>query len=250
MPSDFDLLLSIFPFEKEWYAARAPKVRVEFVGHPVVDRFQRPEAGSRKPEISVTSPLILLLPGSRAAEVRRHLPVLLDSAERIHRSKPEAGFKIVWPNEELRQIAGVASSFPSYLEMQIGGLDHALAGADLAIAKSGTVALECAFFAVPAVVFYKAFWPSYALARMVVSVNHLAMPNLLAGEAIFPEFVQHAATPDNIARAALELLNDPERRGAIRHKLSKIVESLGPPGAARRATRAILSLLQAPKRRE
>jgi len=243
LAEDVDLLLSIFPFEKEWYAAHAPNVRVEFVGHPMADRFRKSEVGSRKPEVPAASPLILLLPGSRVAEVRRHLRVLLDSAEKIHHSRPEARFKMVWTNEELRRIADEASPFPSYLEMQTGGLDHALAGADLAIAKSGTVALECAFFAVPAVVFYKAPWPSYALARMVVRVNHLAMPNLLAGEEIYPEFVQHRATPENIAGAALELLNDAERRHAARKKLAKIVESLGPPGAAGRAARAIVNLL-------
>ncbi|HXT39672.1 MAG TPA: lipid-A-disaccharide synthase [Candidatus Angelobacter sp.] len=241
---DCDLLLSIFPFEKEWYAAREPKVRVEFVGHPVIDRFQKSRVEDRKPEISATSPLVLLLPGSRTAEVRRHLPVLLDAAERIRSAKPEARFKIVWPNEELKRIGDRTCSSPVHLEIQVGGLERALTEATLAVAKSGTVVLECALFGVPAVVFYKASWPSYSLARMLVSINHLAMPNLLAGEEVFPEFIQHTATAANIADAALEILSHPLRQMTIRAKVALVNKALGEPGASGRAAGAVLSLLK------
>jgi lipid-A-disaccharide synthase len=69
------------------------------------------------------------------------------------------------------------------------------------------------------------------------------MPNLLAGEEVFPEFIQHAATSDNIARVALELLRDETRRQAVKAKLAKVVASLGGPGATARAAEAIVKLL-------
>jgi len=97
---------------------------------------------------------------------------------------------------------------------------------------------------VPTVAIYKAAWSDYLIARQIVRVKHLAMPNLLAGEEIYPEFIQHKATPDNIARAALELLNHPERREAVKAKLAQIIKSLGEPGASRRAAKAVLSLLE------
>jgi lipid-A-disaccharide synthase len=93
-------------------------------------------------------------------------------------------------------------------------------------------------------VFYKTSWISYLTGKIAINVEHLAMPNLLAGEEIYPEFVQHRATPENIARAALELLNDAKRRAATRQALARIVETLGSSGAAARAAKAIMELLQ------
>ena len=98
-------------------------------------------------------------------------------------------------------------------------------------------------FGVPAVVFYKASWPNYLVAKQVVSVRHLAMPNLLAGEEVFPEFIQQAATAENLSRAALVLLRDSSRRQTVKALLAKAVSYLGGPGATGRAAEAILSLL-------
>ena len=133
---------------------------------------------------------------------------------------------------------------PTGLEIQIGGLASALAEADLAITKSGTITMECGMFGVPAVVFYKTSWPTYLIGRQIVGVEFLAMPNLLAGEEIFPEFIQDAATPENIANAALSLLRDGKRRQEVKAKLAKVVASLGGPGANARAAAAIMSLLR------
>ena len=121
---------------------------------------------------------------------------------------------------------------------------EALQQADLAIASTGTVTLECAFFGVPTVTLYKTSWGTYQIARRIVKVPSLTMPNLLASEPVYPEFIQDAATPANLARAALELLNDPARRQTIQSKLEKLVTTLGEPGACRRAAEAIVSLLK------
>jgi lipid-A-disaccharide synthase len=90
---------------------------------------------------------------------------------------------------------------------------------------------------------YKTSWSTYQIAKRIVTVRYLAMPNLLANELVFPEFVQHEATGKNIAQAALMLLNDGERRQAVKDKLKAVIRSLGEPGASRLAARAILSLL-------
>ncbi len=254
LADNYDLLLSIFPFEKEWYARRVPKLRVEFVGHPMVERMQNAKCKMQNAE---PSPVVVFLPGSRADEVRRHLPVMVEVA-RMLKAEVQARCVMVLPNEELAAVAaGVAqvkvfrelseSEFDldkhPYVKCLVGNLPQALAQADLAITKSGTITMECATFGVPAVVFYKTSWPTYLIGRQIVNVKYLAMPNLLAGEELYPEFIQEAATAENISHAALALLRDESRRAVVKAKLAGVVASLGKPGAASRAADAILSLM-------
>jgi lipid-A-disaccharide synthase len=94
------------------------------------------------------------------------------------------------------------------------------------------------------VTLYKTSWLTYQIARHIVTVKSLTMPNLLAGETVYPEFIQHDATPENLSRAALELLQDESRRTKIESQLTKIISSLGEPGAAGRAAEAVLSLFR------
>src|SRR5580698_5786932 len=161
LEADYDLLLSIFPFEKDWYAQRVPKLRVEFVGHPMVDRIAAGKSIS--PDLPVLSqvpgtrilkpePMILLLPGSRKSELKNHLPVMLGALKLIREKQPSVRAKMVLPNEELKKLA--PTTLPD-LEIQVGRLPEALVQADLALTKTGTVTMECAFFGVPAVTMYK-----------------------------------------------------------------------------------------------
>jgi lipid-A-disaccharide synthase len=268
LAADYDLLLSIFPFEKDWYARRAPQLRVEFVGHPMLDRIQKPEVRVQKN----SAPTILLLPGSRKSELQRHMPVMLGALKAIREKLPSVKAKMVLPDERLlneliwiltagvstairstRPIAGPLAiilandlskkNLPDF-EVQIGDLPQALAEADVAIASTGTVTMECAFFGVPTVTLYKTSWLTFQIGVRIVTVKSLTMPNLLADEEVFPEFIQHMATSENISRAALELLQDESRRTKIKAQLAKIVSSLGELGAANRAATAILSLFK------
>jgi lipid-A-disaccharide synthase len=241
--NDFDLLLSIFPFEKDWYAKRVPKLHVEFVGHPMVERFFESKVQSLKSKVTGNAPRILLLPGSRRKELQRHLPVMLEAFKLIRERYADGKARIVLPNESLAEQAK-AFELGSSVEIQIGKLPEALATAALAIASTGTVTMECAFFGVPAITLYKTSWGFYHLAKHFVKVKSLTMPNLMAGEEVFSEFIQNDATPENISRAALELLQNESRRQAMRVKMAAVVASLGGPGASRRAARAIASLLE------
>ena len=259
MARDFDLLLSIFPFEKDWYARRVPKLRVEFVGHPMVERYtsegrvtrvRNPAAmGTRVTRPSEFNdaqrhdPAILLLPGSRAGELRRHLPVMLGALQRVQAAQAGIRAVMVLPDESRAQQAR-SLGLPAGLRTQVGGLPEALLPADLAIASTGTVTMECAFFGVPTVAIYKTSWTTYEIAKRIATVKWITMLNLLANEEVFPEFVQHHATPENISRAALELLRDDARRQSVKVKLAKVVASLGGPGASARAAAAIVRLLQ------
>jgi lipid-A-disaccharide synthase len=158
-------------------------------------------------------------------------------------------FKLVTPNEAMAGLArAAATGGAAEAEIQTGHLEEALAGATLAIASTGTVTLECARYGVPAVALYKTSLLTYWIARQTVTVKYLAMPNLLAGEALYPEFIQGRASAGNIAQAALELLANPGRRAEIRAKLGQVISTLGGPGTAARAAAAILKLTEAANR--
>jgi lipid-A-disaccharide synthase len=253
MERDYDLVLSIFPFEKEWYARHAPGLRVEYVGHPLVDQYYHAASNWTPAQANTTgaaqSPLVLLLPGSRPGEIERHAGPILGCA-RIMSARPDLRFRVVLPSQELA-VQLEELWLPDYkflreeracLELQIGDLAGALLRANVAIACTGTVTMECAYFGVPTVAFYKTSWGTFQIAKRIVHVNHVAMPNILAGETLYPEFLQNQATAHSLARAALALLDNPDRRLHIRTELGKLAHSLGPPGASQRAASAILSL--------
>lgn len=188
--------------------------------------------------------MVLLLPGSRPDELRRHLPVMIEALRLIRAKAINLRARMVLPKEGLVQQAK-ALGLPVDLEVRVGGLPESLTEADLAIASTGTVTTECAYFGVPTVALYKTSWSTYQIARRIVTVKYLAMPNLLADEQVFPEFIQGAASPENIARAALEFLRDEGRRARVKAKLAEIVASLGGPGASRRAAHVIVEMLKA-----
>lgn len=244
LEADYDLLLSIFPFEKNWYAKRTPKLRVEFVGHPMVERFQEAEGRRQNAGGSAIPPTILLLPGSRRSELKRHLPVMLDAVELIQAKLPGSRTRMILPNPTLKKLADKMSAPPPSVEIQVGGLPQALLQADAAIASTGTVTMECAFFGVPTATLYKTSWSNYQIGKFIVNVNWLTMPNILADEMVFPEFIQDDATPENLAGSTLELLQNESLRQKIKLQLARIISSLGGPGASERAATAILSLFK------
>ena len=244
MARDYDAVLSIFPFEKDWYAKRVPHLRVEFVGHPIADRFGEGQVTRGNVRGGGVAPLLLLLPGSRTSELARHLPVMLGALAMVLAQLPNLRVGMVLPNESFVRLVKMLG-LPGSLEVQVGGLPESLAEADVAIASTGTVTTECAYFGVPTVALYKTSWSTWQIARHIVKVKYAAMPNLLANEEVFPEFIQDAAVPENIAKAALELLRDEGRRARVKAKLTEIVASLGGPGATRRAAHVIAELLKA-----
>ena len=234
---DIDLMLAIFPFEKKWYADRKPNFKVEFVGHPLVDRY-----ALEKERLAAVQkePTLLLLPGSRVREIRKHLPVMLEAARRIT-AEQKIRLRVVLPSASMQNLArSVADLFG--VAVQTGELATALASATVAIAASGTVTMECAYFNVPTVVIYKTSLSTYLLGRQFIKVKYLAMPNLLADETIYPELIQSEANAEKIYAAAKDLLNSQERRNVIKSHLRKVIASLGEPGASYRAARAILGL--------
>jgi lipid-A-disaccharide synthase len=243
MESWLDKLLVIFPFEEDWFREHAPRLDVEWVGHPTLDRWD-PE---RIPPPGAGPPYeLMLMPGSRKRELEAHLPVLLPVAEDLRMRYPQLKVSLLSAGPAATEQIRKALSERELSAMEIVSgyqLTH-LSRSHLALVASGTATLECALAKVPMIVIYKAHPLTFAVGRQLVKTPYLSMVNILAGEKVVPEFLQDKAHPELLIEAAATLLDNPDLRHAMRQKLNQISKSLGEPGASERAAKSILQLLE------
>lgn len=216
-------VLCILPFEPAFYASHG--VVAQYVGHPLVEalRYVRPFSWQR--------PYVALLPGSRFHEVKNMLPVMAELPQRFPQwdflvSKvkhlPESLYRRYAPNLPL-----------------IEGQTHSLLKSALAaVITSGTATLEAALLNVPSVILYKGNYLSYLLAKQLVRVSFIGLPNLILGEKVFPELIQQECRVEKVAAALTEQI---EKRQLIQEKLGQLREKLGNHSAAWNAAAAILS---------
>jgi lipid-A-disaccharide synthase len=184
---------------------------------------------------------VLLFPGSRRQEVRRHAGPMIDAAGLLHERFPEARFVIGRaPLIDEREFA-VPSSMRGYLSVAEHG-DSILPRAALVIAASGTATLQAALSGTPVVVVYRTSTPTYFLARALVRIPWIAMPNVLAAESLLPELIQEAASPERIAAEAAGLLEDPKRYRGLSLRLIGLRGSLERPGGLDTLARIALEM--------
>jgi len=239
----FSQALCIFPFEEKFYGDAG--VPVKFIGHPLVGAvhasLDRP-AFFREQSLDPRKKLVTILPGSRAAELRQHLPVLREACLRIHRESPAQFILAAAPAANL---ASLREAWPPQLPLKIvlGQTYNALAAADAAIVSSGTATVEAALLDVPMVVVYRVTPLTALLAKPLVRTPFFSMVNLIAGKRAVPELIQNDFTPDRVAAEILRLLNDQSVRESLRRDLAEVRRRLGPPGAVERAADAILELI-------
>jgi lipid-A-disaccharide synthase len=241
-----DKLAVILPFEVDFYRRRTG-LRVHFVGHPLLEivRSQLPrERFCRRWSLDPERPVLGLLPGSREQEIVRLLPIMLDAGRILCRKMPE-----------LQMAVGAASSVKGNLYQDLlrkHGVGAVLvtdqtydlmSHARLLLVASGTATLESAILNTPMIVLYRVSLLSWLLALLLVRVNHIGLVNLVAGERIVPELVQHQVTASRVAREAYDLLKDDRRRAHIAGKLLTIQHRLGKKGASRRTAKLALSLI-------
>jgi lipid-A-disaccharide synthase len=236
---DADEVAVVLPFEEDFL--RRGGVNARFVGHPLLDRAepaQPREFWARANGLDPDRPILALFPGSRAQEVRRHLELFQAAADRVVARRPDAQPVVGIPGGIDRAL--YAGARWPLVESSSGLLQYATA----AIAKSGTTTLEAGLALTPLVVVYRMNAASYALARRVVKVPHIALANLIAEDRVAPEFVQDAATPQALADAVLPLLDaDSEERKRMIAGFAKVRDRLGGPGASRRVAELAGELL-------
>lgn len=239
-------MLVLFPFEEALY--REAQVPVRFVGHPLLDVLaDAPARGAARAALGIPSEarVVGLLPGSRAAEISRHLPLLLRAAQRMRAARPDLGVVVgLAQHLEAEPAARLAAEAGARV---VQGQTHALIrAADLLLAVSGTVTLEAAILGTPMVITYRLGRLTWLLARLLVRVRFIGLPNLVAERPVVGELIQRDATPERLAEAGLALLDSPERAARMRADLAEVRARLGQPGAVERAAQAVLELLADP----
>lgn len=249
---DVDLLLTILPFEREWYAARGV-THVEFVGHPlagaVTPRLTREEFCARH-GLDPARPTVALLPGSRHKEFERITPVMLDAAARLLRDIPDAQFVLALAARRTREeVAHSIDAHPeaarlaTHIHVAHDEAREALAASDAAAVCSGTATLEAAILGTPPVVVYKESAFNWHTLGRLIEVEHYGLVNLVAGYRLAPELMQDDFTGDALARELLTLL-EPTRNAEVRARLREATAQLGEGGASRRAAEAVLRALK------
>lgn len=255
-------LLAIFPEEANYF--RQQGADVTWVGHPIIDRLKiapTREKARRTLGINSDTLAIALLPASRQQEVKYLMPVIFEAARIIQEKLPQVHFLIPLSletyryaiEEAIKKYQLQATIYPSSpndstknsQEIQERNNLEILAGADLAIAKSGTVNLEIALLNVPQVVIYKVNPITIWIARNILrfSIPFMSPPNLVQMKSIVPELFQENATPENIVSEALELLLNSQRHAQTLADYQEMRQSLGEEGVCHRAAKEILDLV-------
>ena len=247
MAGSVDLVLCIFPFEADLY--KKSGLRAVFVGHPMMERLQ-----AQKIDVERDPNLIGLFPGSRSREVRKILPIMMETARQLLRRKPTLHFQIAAASEELaREMNSATAALEEFddqqpIQIKVSETAEIMQRAWAGIVASGSATLEAAYFRMPFVLVYKVAWPTYLAARAVVNVNYLGMPNLLADKEVIPEFIQQQAKPGAIAKAMGPLAEDVHAREQMISAFDAIISKLGGVGASEHAAQAILEELKEGRR--
>ena len=240
-----DRMAVIFPFDPAIYAGMS--LEVDYGGHPLVDKIVAvsTEIDRRRARAMIgveeNAKLVSLFPGSRSNEIRGQLPVQLAAALRLHACDPVIQFALaVAPSVHRGRIDEIVrrAQLPASLRLLVVencSREVMLAG-DVALAKPGTVTVELALLGRPMVVMGRTSALTAAILRRAIKLPSLTMPNLIAGEAIVPEFLQDEADPETIARAILGLFAGPERERQLK-ALEEVRRQLGKGGSADRAGR-------------
>ncbi len=242
-----DRMAVILPFEKEYY--RQYPIRVDYVGHPVLDEYPRDINNNlfiSKMGIEKSHPIVGIIPGSRKEEIKNLLPIMFDAAEILQKRFPD--LKCILP-----LAPGIDPSFvQSFIDnSQVpvklfhGSIYDVLSVCDVALVTSGTATLETGIMGVPMVIIYTISPFSYWLGKRIIGIDasFMGIVNLIEGEKVVPELVQYDVTADNLAHEALTILNNTEVREKMIKRLNIVKEKLGKGGASNRTAQIALEMI-------
>lgn len=241
-----DMMAVIFPFETAYYEAE--NVPVRYVGHPSVDKvhpqYSR-EEDLQQFGLDSSKPMIVgLLPGSRANEIKRMLPVMLAAAEKVQAALPDCQFILPQAGsigDDL--LASYLSQTPLAINVVKNRPYDAIQCCDAVMTASGTATLEIALLTVPMVICYKLSAATYWLGRLLVKIPFIGLPNIVSGRAIIKELIQHEATAENLAAEILKILNDEVYAARMREDLALVKRQLGQGGGSKNMAQLALEML-------
>lgn len=243
IPNYFDALISVIPFECKIY--RGTGLRCFFVGHPVLDLVRpsvtRQEFRSR---YDIADELLVgIVPGSRREEVKRILPVMLNSAGVMKRRMDGVSFAVSAAETiDSRLVQDLCNRFYGGASVVKGCAYDLMHASDILMVASGTATLEAAVLGKPMSIVYKTSPLTWALAKGLVKVRSVGLANIIAGREIVPEFIQYDATPERIACELLSLVKDEARLALMEEDLKLVRERLGDTGASRRAAGIVVDV--------
>ncbi len=239
-----DHVLAILPFEEPLY--KQAGVRCTFVGNPLLDEvapsYDR-HALRRQFGLSDAGPVIGLFPGSRKGELLEHIPLLLETVQRLAERHPAIQFILAQASSIQDEfLADLLKASPVPIRVFRNQASEVMAASDLLVVKSGTSTLQAAVVGTPMILFYRASsWLTHRLARLLILVPWIGLANLVAGRGIVPELIHDEATPERLVQETERLLADPRAYEDMKAALLSVRRALGTPGASRRAAEAVLA---------
>lgn len=234
-----DLMICIFPFEKDLYEDTG--LKTVFAGHPLVDKLDAIRSGDERDDH-----LLALLPGSREREIEKLFPAMIEAARRLSAQDGDLKFASAAPSEKLaermREIA--AEGGLKDLEVGLGNAHELMQRAVVGVVTSGTATLEAAVFGLPYCLVYRVAWPTYLAAKLLMKVKYLGIVNILAGREVVKELLQKESDADSIFTELATLLKEEGRRDQLTRELAEVVGRLGGGGAYAQAAKALRGELQ------
>ena len=244
------LILALFPFEQPLYEAEGVPVR--YVGHPLADLLEKlPAQADVREELRLRAgvPIIALLPGSRADEVRHHARLFIDAARLVREALPETRFVVPIASAETRKIFEEAlystdeDPEDQPFTLMIGHSLEAMSAADVVLVASGTATLEAALLKRPMVIAYRMPRLSWWIMNRRRYLPWVGLPNIMAREFVVPEFLQDDATPANLAAPLIDFLRDAAKREHIGERFETLRNDLR-RDTATRAADAVIELIR------
>ena len=223
-------ILTLFPFESVLYQEAG--VPVSYVGHPLADTLpMRPDSASARASLRLKPAdlVVAMLPGSRQSEVQQHAALFIQTAKNLHAVYPHAVFLVPFVTRQSKQIFELAlfhEHEPLPIQILFGHAHDAMQASDIVIVASGTATLEAALLKKPMVITYRMPILSWWILKRMLLQPYVGLPNVLAGKFIVPELLQHDATPEKLAQAAIKLISDTHAIEEMKAEFSKIHISL------------------------
>lgn len=227
-----DLLLLILPFEKEFFASTG--IRTEFVGHYLLEDIPAQMISSTVPE----NGRLALLPGSREVEIRRILPVLLETGKQWHAQTGQRAI-VAGIHGRFAYDAQVARYRSAGVEIEYDNTRDVVCRSSAVVVASGTATLECGLIGRPMVIVYKTGEITWQIAKRLVDLPSIGLVNLTLGSKVAPELLQHEATPDRIMQELSAFTTDSKRRSEAISQFHHLPGLLGGAGASDRAAKLI-----------
>ena len=231
-----DKMIVIFEFEKKWYKKR--NVDVEYVGHPFLDIWKKNQTSTiiKKYNLDINKPILTLFPGSRQQELKKHLDLFIKTALKVKADLPDLQI-LLGLHSNIQPTQNIDDSITIIQDEPLKALEIAHS----AIVASGTATLQAAIMNTPAIVVYKMNSMSWFLAKKIVKTRYASMANIIAGQEVFPEYLQSEANINNLYHAAYKMLNDDNYKNQLKQKIGLINEKIGLMGASKKTAEYILN---------